>query len=71
MITKSFGKTNQMNSSETLTTQEYSFLERLFKRGQINDYTFDGWIQLGTEWVPTTHGLEKIGVLNEYFENCR
>ena len=61
---------SQANTNLTLTMQEYSFLEALYRDKKIDNYTYDGWIQLGTEWVPTSTGLKQIGVLNEYYEQC-
>ena len=67
------GCRNQMSGNGTLDTREYSFLERLYKKATIKDYTFDGWIKVGSEWVPTVFGLKKLGenVYNEYIEHCR
>ena len=69
MSTKNSGLMNQTNTSMTVTIREWNFLEQLYKSDKIKNYTYDGWIQLGTEWVPTTHGLKKIGVYNEYLEH--
>ena len=62
------GRMNRVSGNQTTATREYNFLEKLCSRAKIKNYTYDGWIQIGTEWVPTEFGLKKIGVYDEYLE---
>ncbi len=57
----------------TLTIQMFKFLEDLYAQQKIKDYTYDGWIQIQTDWVPIEFGMKKLGdnFYNEYLEHRR
>ena len=51
-MSKSLGKTSLRRLSGTLPTQTFTLLEDLLKQGKIEDYTYDGWILKGKNWIP-------------------
>ena len=51
-MSKSIGKTSLRNLNGTLPTQKFTLLEDLLKQGKIEDYTYDGWILKGKDWIP-------------------
>ena len=67
------GWKNQMNGKQIPNMREYKFLEHLYEKLTIKDFTDDGWIQVGNKWLPVEYGLRKLGdnVYNEYIEYCR
>lgn len=51
-MSKSIGKTSLRSLNGTLPTQTFTLLEDLLKQGKIEDYTYDGWILKGKNWIP-------------------
>jgi len=48
-----------LNMKVTRNTMMLLEMERLYKTGQIEDYTDDMWVLTQGEWVPFTHYLQK------------
>jgi hypothetical protein len=71
---KKNGLMSLTSMNEIPNTPMYCFLDGLYERKLINNYTDDGWVHVTSskEWCPIKIACKKLGdkVYNEYLE-CR
>lgn len=69
---KNCGQTNRLSLSGMDTIKTFLFLEQLYRKRIITNYTDDGWVLANDEWQPAQIFVNNYGddLTNEYSRAC-